>query len=226
MIEQFIKEVGIEGARYIEENIDKQYLALKTLYNKLNTDKFLTLIVKNALISYQLTSKGEEYWMEFSEYFSTNPDGSLEDFLKNSQGNRMYHKAKLSRLKKLEDEVFGLEYYENMEKLKEILENKLESTGKTVYFAVKMYGYGARIVKNKFIPYPMSIPIPYDLRIIRLSERLGWDFNRWNQIALATKVPPLHIDSILWPLLSKDKNVIQEYTLRFNIPKILFSLIY
>jgi DNA-(apurinic or apyrimidinic site) lyase len=37
-------------------------------------------------------------------------------------------------------------------------------------FAVKMFGYGARIVIEKFIPYPMSIGIPVDSRIRKIYE--------------------------------------------------------
>ncbi len=224
MIEQFIKDIGIEGARYIEENIDRQYLALKMLKN-IDRDRALTLIVKNAIVCYQLTSTGEDYWTEFAKYFLENPEDNIENFLIKSRGNRLYHSIKINRLKKLEEDVFGIEYYENMELLKHVLEERLQSQGKTIYFAVKMYGYGARIFTNKFIPYPMSIPIPYDSRIKRLTERLGWKIDRWNEIAKLTEVPPLHIDSIVWPLLSKDKEIIKMYTSKFNIPKSLFSLI-
>lgn len=40
---------------------------------------------------------------------------------------------------------------------------------KTMAFAVKMYGYAARIVTNTFVYYPMDIVIPLDSRLRRIA---------------------------------------------------------
>lgn len=222
---EYISTIGLVGARYIEENIDLQYQALKELSFYLPPTKFLTLIVKNALISYQLTSTGEKYWKEFSDFFKYNPEKSIEEFLVNSKGNKRLHNVKLNRLKLLEKVEFDIDYYKNMEVLRKKLENILQTTGKTIYFAVKMYGYGARILTKKFIPYPYSIPIPYDLRLSKLSEYLNIKKEDWEKISIVSKVPPLHIDSILWPLLSKNSLIINKYKEKFYIPKFLSFLI-
>ena len=80
---------------------------------------------------------------------------------------------------------------------------KVDRESKTVVFSVKMFGYAARIVLSKFNPYPMEIPIPEDVRIIKLTRKLTNERPRdfWMKIAKESNVPPLHIDSILWPLL-------------------------
>ncbi|MCX8154248.1 MAG: N-glycosylase/DNA lyase [Candidatus Micrarchaeota archaeon] len=224
---EFIRNVGIEGARYIEENIDEQYSALIYLSERVDPETFLNLVVRNALVAYQLTSRGEKYWWEFAEYFSKNPNSNMESFLSSCRGNMKYRPTKLSRLRKLEGYSFGLEFYEDMTSLMNTLENILNTTGKTVYFAVKMYGYGARILSKRFIPYPMSIPIPVDSRITKITEALNErdPLRFWNEISYLTSVPPLHIDSILWPLLSGDRNIISKYLSKFTPPRTLLSLV-
>lgn len=226
-IVEYIRSVGVDGARWIEENVDSQFQSLLKLSEHLPTDRYLTLIVQNAIIAFQLTLKGEQYWEEFSNYFMKNPDQDIFSFLKVSKGNRLYHELKISRLEKIQNETFGLEYYNNMEMLRKDLENKLKSTGKTIFFAVKMYGYGARIITRKFIPYPMSIPIPVDSRIKKITEKLDKSDPEkfWGEVSYQTGVPPLHIDSILWPLLSRNRDIINRYQSKFTIPKILSSLI-
>lgn len=223
----FIREIGMDGARYIEENIDEQYSALVYLSKHLSKDIFLNLIVRNALVAYQLTSKGERYWWEFAEYFSENPESNMEEFLRNCKGNMKYRDIKIARLRKLNGYSFGMEFYRDMESLRNRLESILGTTGKTIYFAVKMYGYGARIVSNEFIPYPMSIPIPVDSRIIKITQALGEKdtIEFWNGIAYQTDIPPLHIDSIIWPLLSGDQRIISKYLSKFTPPRILLSLV-
>jgi len=68
-----IKEIGIEGARYIEENIDLQYYYIKKLYEKIGDEEGLVkLVILNSLSSYQLSAKAEDWWKEFSEHFYNN----------------------------------------------------------------------------------------------------------------------------------------------------------
>lgn len=44
----------------------------------------------------------------------------------------------------------------------------VDPSSKTIVFAVKMFGYAARIVYGRFVSYPMQIPIPVDSRIRKL----------------------------------------------------------
>ncbi len=77
-------------------------------------------------------------------------------------------------------------------------------TAKTVVFAVKMFGYAGRIAfGGEFVPYPMEIDIPEDVRIKAYTERITNEppVSFWRRVAEETGIPPLHIDSILWPVL-------------------------
>jgi len=211
-----IKEIGIDGARYIEENIDLQYLYIRRLYERIGDEESLVkLVILNSLSSYQLSAKAEDWWREFSEYFDTKPKDVLSDyikFLKNSKTNKRFINKKIERISKLKDFINKLDieeiyrYYRNMIKLKNDLEKNLgvREYSKTVVFTVKMFGYSCRIIFNEFIAYPFEIDIPLDSRIIKFTQRFtNSDFlGFWREVSIKSGVPPLHIDSILWPFLS------------------------
>jgi len=214
-----IKEIGIEGARYIEENIDLQYFYIRNLYEKIRDEESLVkLVILNSLSSYQLSARAEDWWKEFSEYFNTKPRDVLSDyikFLKNSKTNKRFINKKIERIAKLKNFINNLniediyKYYKNMIRLKEDLEKALGIKGysKTVVFTIKMFGYSCRIIFKEFIPYPFEIDIPLDSRIRRFTQRFtNNDFlGFWREISIKSGVPPLHIDSILWPFLSNRK---------------------
>jgi len=213
---EVIKEVGIEGARYIEENIDLQYYYIKKLYEKIGDEENLVrLVILNSLSSYQLSSRAEEWWREFSEYFSNNkPKDVLNDyieFLKKSRTNRRFINRKIDRMIKVRNFIKNLsldriyEYYNDMLKLKADLDKSLgvKKYYKTVVFSVKMFGYSCRIIFNKFIAYPFEIDIPLDNRMIKFTRRFtNKNFLEfWREVSIKSNVPPLHIDSIFWPFL-------------------------
>ncbi|HIP91179.1 MAG TPA: N-glycosylase/DNA lyase [Methanothermococcus okinawensis] len=215
-LKYIIKSLGIESARLIEEKIDLQYHYLKNLKERLNNQElFLKLIILNALVSYQLSTTGENWWREFSEYPWENISGDVVEeyikFLSNSKGNRRYLDKKIKRINKLKYflSTRSLEdfknYYNNMEALRKALAKVLNTKGhsKTVVFAVKIFGYGARMSFNRFIPYPYSIEIPRDSRIEKYTAKFtrGDVLKFWSEVARDSGVPPLHIDSILWPAL-------------------------
>lgn len=124
-----------------------------------------------------------------------------------SKYNKRLYNIKLGRLKKMK--MFPLksmrEYYENMDSLLFNLSNVLsvDSSSKTVVFAVKMFGYVARLIYG-FIPYPMSIPIPVDSRIRKFFiEKYGKIEDKEiileaNRLAKISGIPPLHLDSLFW----------------------------
>ncbi|MFA4719583.1 N-glycosylase/DNA lyase [Pyrococcus kukulkanii] len=215
MIAELIREIGIGGARYIEENLDEQFQALKYLSDRQDSEVFIKLVVANALISYQLTGRGEQWWWEFARHFSNVEVTSLHEaysnFLPASRYNRRLVEQKLRRIKRVEGFLNSLSleelsrYYENMRSFWLALAKAVgsEREKKTVVFAVKMFGYASRVVFSEFIPYPMEIPIPEDVRIIRVTRKLTQESPRkfWGKIARQTGVPPLHIDSIIWPML-------------------------
>ncbi len=208
-----IKEIGVSGARWIEENVDEQYRALGYLWRHLeDAERFLKLVVTNSLVSYQLSGKGEDWWWEFAEWFTENPGGEYDEFLASSRFNKRLLPVKLRRSRRFLEAVKNvhlLPYYTRMVELWKFIANIMGSppTSKTIVFAVKMYGYAARIATGNFIPYPSEIPIPVDSRIKKLTERLGGKdpIAFWREVAKRSGVPPLHIDSILWPLLGNEE---------------------
>lgn len=221
-LKSVIKSLGIESARLIEEKIDLQYIYLKNLKERLEDDElFLKLIILNALVSYQLSTTGENWWREFSEYpWEDMPGDILEEYVKfllNSKGNRRFLEGKIKRIYKLKYflNTLSLEsfrnYYKDMEIFRKSVAKVLNTKGysKTVVFAVKIFGYGSRIVFKKFIPYPFTIEIPKDSRIERYTAKFAEEdvLKFWNKIALESGVPPLHIDSLLWPALGNWKVV-------------------
>ncbi|WP_457750756.1 N-glycosylase/DNA lyase [Thermococcus sp.] len=231
---EILGELRIECARTIEEKVDLQFDALKHLHDSLNdTETFLKLVIANSIVSYQLTAKGEEWWWEFSRYFSNSPPKNkiwvaYSQFLPNSRTNRRLVKGKLKRLEKLEPFLESLtldemrDYYLNnmlglRDKLAEIMKSK--KSAKTIVFSVKMFGYGARIAFSNFVPYPMEIEIPDDVRINAYTKRFTNEPVAlfWSRIAEEVNIPPLHIDSILWPVLGGNEEVMAR--LRKHCPQ-------
>lgn len=237
---ELIREIGIEGARYIEENIDLQFFAIKNLYgvNK-DPEAVIKLTLLNSIVSYQLNCTGENWWIEFSNYFLEKEVKDLiedySNFLTNSKCNKRFLKIKLNRIKKLEKFINNLTldktkyYYENMVTLREDLSFYLNSdkSSKTICFTVKMFGYASRIVFNKFIPYPFEIDIPLDKRIINYTKKFTNKrfIEFWREISNLSKVPPLHIDSILWPFLNDSNTNLIEKLRNFNKSYLIFSLL-
>ena len=93
---------------------------------------------------------------------------------------------------------------------------RAKEDAKTIVFAVKMFGYASRIVFREFVPYPMEIPIPKDFRIENYTRRFTSEdpVKFWERISKEVGIPPLHIDSILWPVLGGEEEVkkrLKEY---------------
>lgn len=209
-----VNAIGIEGAKFIEENIDPQFQAIEYLHKHVESEVFIPLVVANALVSYQLSGKGEDWWWESAKWFSESGveeiSTAYEEFLPRSRTNRRIVGAKIRRLRKIEgflQEMDPKTLYEDMVWLWDEISRALGSPPrtKTVVFAVKMFGYAMRAAYGEFRPYPFEIPIPVDSRIKKLGG--GDPIRFWDQVAKETKVPPLHIDSILWPALGGDSKI-------------------
>ncbi|MEM0379494.1 MAG: N-glycosylase/DNA lyase [Nanopusillaceae archaeon] len=237
---EIIREIGIEGARYIEENIDIQFFAIKKLYKNLKDPELLIkLVLLNSIVSYQINCTGESWWIEFSKYFI---DKNVEnivldyiDFLKNSKCNKRYLEVKINRINKISNFIEKLDlekmnfYYKNMIFLRDDLSNHLKSdkSSKTICFSIKMFGYASRIVFRKFISYPFEVDIPLDNRIKKYTQKFVKNnfLEFWRKVSYKSNVPPLHIDSILWPFLNKKFNLIFfEKIKNFNKMHSIFDL--
>ena len=231
---EILGELGLDCARTIEEKVDLQFDALKNLWENLGDDElFIKLVIANALVSYQLSGKGEDWWWEFSRHFSENPpEGSItraySSFLPSSKTNRRLVAGKLKRIERVEPFLSSLSiseirdyYFNGMERLRDELAKvmKAKRSAKTIVFAVKMFGYAGRITFSAFVPYPMAVEIPDDVRINAYTKRFTNEppVSFWNRIAERTGIPPLHIDSILWPVLGGKGEVLNR--LRRHCPK-------
>ncbi|AAL81028.1 N-glycosylase [Pyrococcus furiosus DSM 3638] len=231
---EIIKGIGIEGAKEVEEKVDRQFYALQYLFRHQDPEMFIKLVIANSLVSYQLTGRGEDWWWEFARYFSGREVDSIwkayGEFLPKSKNNRRLIEAKLNRIRKVEGFLSTLTlkdlegYYKNMKMLWKALIKIMGSRedSKTIVFTVKMFGYASRIAFSRFIPYPMEIPIPEDLRIKSVTSKLTQEkpTKFWMKIGQESGVPPLHIDSLIWPLLGNADLTPLDIELRNKLMKL------
>ncbi len=211
-----IKHISLDDVLEIEKN-DPTFIPLISLYNNINNKEyFLPLVVTNALICYQLSSTGEEYWKEFSEYGWKKEYHNESDifdffiwFLPKSKWNKRLVPTKLRRLEKLRGKLIGIwgdseNYYNDMKKLQWYLGNimKQKHTDKTIVFAVKMFGYWARIHFWETNIYPKNINIPIDSRLENIYKKYGWNIKNstifYDRLSKKLDIPPLHLDAVLW----------------------------
>jgi len=194
-LKERLRRLGLRGALEVEER-DPQYKALRYLYKRKGWEA-LPLVVGNALVSYQLPMRGEEYWWAFAR--SAGEGTALEEFV--GRHNRRLLPAKLKRLKR------GRVVWERVERdwgLEELYRRlrALYGRQKTVSFAVKMAGYFKRAAGEEVV-FPFSIPLPYDSRIARLSKALGVGRAFWDELAEEVGIPPLPWTAscgMPWPL--------------------------
>ena len=225
MLYNKIKHINLEDAIKLEYS-DRQFLALEKLSKKIDSKYFLSLIIENSLICYQLSWKWEDYWEEFSEKASEYKFEKIEDtitFLKwlipNSKNNKRFVNIKTKRLEKIENKIKEISdnyeyYYNNMWELRDLLAKimKQKKDSKTIVFAIKMFWYWARVVFWKNIPYPFEIWIPIDSRLIKLHEiYCSNDENIklfYDNLSKKMNIPPLHLDPIIW--INYDKLINNE----------------
>lgn len=210
-----LKKYSIDDSIEVEES-DRQYIALKNLYNNIiNKEVYLWLILANSIICYQLSWKGEDYWEEFSVYFSKiniQKDDILKElwnFIKQSKNNKRFIDTKVNRLEKLKiflkNFINNEEYfYDNMLILRDELAKsmKQKKDAKTIVFAVKMFSYWARNSFKKLNFFPENINVPVDSRLIALFEKYKWDYEDINKfyfdLSKKLNIPELHLDALVW----------------------------
>ncbi len=227
MLYRKLKDYTLKDAILFEEK-DKQFLALKKMYKikRIPDNLYLFLIIANALISFQLSWTGENYWIEFSNWDWNkykNKSSILiefENLLKNWKNNRRFVNMKLKRLKKLLFNEYNLYwqtffnyfmwniefYYRKMNILAEDLANIMSQNkkAKTIVFAVKMFSYGARNVFWYLEKFPNTLIIPLDSRLKKLYKTYVWfgskkDMeNYYLDLSKKLNIPSLHLDAILW----------------------------
>lgn len=163
---------------WIVERSDPQYLAVEELTRAKGCDQAAVLVIANALVSYQLNVRGEEYWRYFAESIASangTPESVMLDFLLSNKYNNRLLQQKVNRVKSFfktrlykDLSIDGLKYCTSLEVLRDRLSKELSSStlSKTVLFAVKMYNYictsCGRDVKG-------DVDLPIDLRNAELS---------------------------------------------------------
>lgn len=216
-----LEKYNLKDAINFEEK-DRQFLALKDLWEKIWSSEneknnfYLSLIIANSIVCYQLSGKWENYWEEFSLYVSEEKNTwsdvikFLTKFLKTCKNNKRFTETKIQRLEKLRpflEEFYGKEkyFYENMLELRDMLAKtmKQKKDAKTIVFAVKMFSYGARNVFD-FEYFPKEIAIPIDSRLTNLFEKYNSDYENiakfYFDLAEKLDIPELHLDWIIWNL--------------------------
>ena len=199
---------------------DRQFIALEKLWKKLlDKELFLALTISNSIICYQLSWKWENYWEEFSDYFTAievdrfNFLDKLSFFISQSKNNKRFVSTKQWRIEKIRpfiDSFFwkGEYYYKNMTQLRDELSKtmKQKKDAKTIVFAVKMFWYSSRTLFD-FIEYPEDVSIPIDSRLSNLFEIYKWEYEDINlfysDLSNNLKISPLHLDWIVWNLYEK-----------------------
>lgn len=215
-----LKTFKLKDALNFESN-DRQFIAIKNLEKEIsNKELYLALIIANSIICYQLSWKGEDYWEEFSNYFSninlnkTNLIDNLWIFISNSKNNKRFVDIKQKRLEKIRSFIENdfssksVYFYENMIELRNILARIMNQKidAKTIVFAVKMFWYWARNIYD-FKEYPSEISIPIDSRLFSLFEKYKWEYTDINifysDLSKKIKISPLHLDWIIWNLYNE-----------------------
>ncbi|MFB6469981.1 MAG: N-glycosylase/DNA lyase [Vulcanisaeta sp. AZ3] len=168
-----LHELGIEWIRKFEEK-DPQFLAIKRLCDVTHDlGVTLKLTILNALISYQLTGKGEDHWNYFANYFISNkPSDLCRDFTNYTMSSKYLARYKASRIKRINTVCPKLikldltDYIKDLVKLWRLINEIVGGSGdeKTIVFSVKMAYYVSRTCGHS-IEVPMEIPIPVDYRV-------------------------------------------------------------
>jgi DNA-(apurinic or apyrimidinic site) lyase len=225
-VAEAFSHLGRDGVVAFERR-DPQMGSAVSLAMKCGPVKASALLGINALVSYMLTERGEEFWDSFSKFASercsSDPVSVVIEFTRIF--NRFNLKAKLTRLQKVMKclSYAGMETFTDLEKYWSFLRKCLNLKGdeKTLVFSVKMVYYGLKASGMK-VEAPSNVPIPVDRRvsivtltsgIIKGSEPTLQGIRKdaaelmrrrrrvtsvWNEVARRSAIPPLHLDAPVW----------------------------
>lgn len=216
-----LKNYNLDSAIGFEEN-DRQFIALKYLWDSLKEKDictYLSFIIANSIVCYQLSWKWEDYWEEFSvdlldylnswKYSGWRVVPFFISFLPKSVNNKRFVNIKTKRIEKLslflkyfkDKEEF---YYDNMTNLVSelalVMDQKVDA--KTIVFAVKMFSYWARNCFSRLEYFPDSISIPIDSRLIKIFDKYSDEDEKieefYTNLSKKLNIPELHLDWIIW----------------------------
>ncbi len=202
--------------KYVDEfeRKDPQYQAIKKIVEKWGLES-IPLIIANALVSYKLSGRGEDYWTEFAHFFENERPSlsSLIRFLNKSKYNRTLKEQKIRRVRKVWPHIKDLrEEASDLLRLRKLLANSLGAKGneKTIVFALKMTYYAFKALGKGV---EGDAPLPVDLRIATLtcSSRLintkpeeimgrlrDEAIRRWEEVTRIVGLKMLNLDALLW----------------------------
>ncbi len=189
-IQELARRIGEKSLVLIDwlETVDPQFKAVTQIVDAHGCGVAATAVVANALISYQLTGRGEDYWRGFGEALSrynvpsiSSLLGFFEQFLDTTRYNRMAVSAKKMRVRRfLGSSVAAklwrdpLVYAEEIRRLPRELSKAMrqDETSKTIVFAAKMYYYVAKACGARVMDLT-GIAIPCDRRICLMTLTSG-----------------------------------------------------
>lgn len=166
----------------ILEELDPQYGAVKKLIESRGFNNASLLSILNALISYQLCIPGEEYWEEFSDYFSNKNieinSLSFRNFLLSIKCLRNIDQ-KIRRVEKVLASPISIEllrqgdaYCKKINTLIKDLARVLgvENNSKTLVFTAKIYGYLCRAIGSEPVYNDIAIPVDYRNSLLAITS--------------------------------------------------------
>ncbi len=172
---------NIEKVIYRMVRNDPQYIAIDRINKSLERSVSVLLVIGNSIVSYMLSSRGEDYWTVFAEYMSSRDIGLNNLYEIHSsfllKYNKFNYRDKLRRIHRFYTSSFASKLSVNPtmycsdllsfnRSLAKVLGNREDA--KTIVFATKMYLYYC--LANGLKPdVPQKLSIPVDRRNTLLS---------------------------------------------------------
>jgi len=233
---QIFAEIPFEVWKEIVRN-EPEWKNMEKFLDLYGFGPFSVLMVATGINDYQLKGEAEKvYWPKIKNILDEAPIPStpadLCQTLEKFYAHERLHNEKIERLHKfLSSELaakmwnsspddISKEFLFIWKKLATVMQQKKEA--KTIVFAVKCLGISLFMANNYDFDFS-PIPIPVDLRVAKLTEKL---LNKvlnddeimefWNEILRkiqekGKRINMIHLDSLIWQLAKLDKDKIHEY---------------
>lgn len=221
-VAEALREFGRENVRVLED-LDPQMNTAKMLVSCCSEVASIAMVA-NAVVSYVLSMRGEEYWSRYGEWICREQPRNVAEVIDSVKRfvkltHRIAVKAKIARLERLSrcHNVLSALETRDLELVWKTLARCLGTSpdAKTVVFAVKMFYYTLK-VRGVEPEIPFTIPIPVDRRVAMMTYLSGIVsgenvftvktllakpnivIDAWYQVARLCSIPPLEIDTVLW----------------------------
>ncbi|ABL78226.1 N-glycosylase/DNA lyase [Thermofilum pendens] len=206
---------------------DPQFLAVRKILEKAGFPEGGFYVAGVALVSYMLSKRGEDHWLEAAELFDGTP-GALYRFVEEAESLRRFREHRVKRIKRYvasREKVLSLlsEVPVNLERFASTVARIVGANpeDKTVVFASKMLLY-ACIAANKEYTGGERLPIPVDYRVslVTLTSGIakGWSClddlrahasnlrakhkeevkAAWSLVGRQAEIPPILLDAPVW----------------------------